>query len=185
LWNSLRANEAGARTMASALYGDAPRCLAYLDPTVRKSAPSLLSQQLALMTPERTAESLIGLTGREHLIDTEAEQRRRLAEQRHDLDEKIRADQAARINEAADLEGVQWRNKAREHLTRGDRMWALHFARGLVEKLGVAQMTNRLRWVSSRAYRARRWSSPMTKSALPCMMGWPRVSAPPSRCIRS
>ena len=46
LWNSLRANEAGARTMASVLYGDAPRCLAYLDPTIRKSAPSLLSQQL-------------------------------------------------------------------------------------------------------------------------------------------
>ncbi len=142
LWNSLRANEAGARTMASALYGDAPRCLAYLDPTVRKSAPSLLSQQLALMTPERIAESLIGLTGREHLIDTEAEQRRRLAEQGHDLDEKMQADQAARINEAADLEGVQWRNKAREHLTRGDSMWALHFARGLVEKLGEERDAN-------------------------------------------
>ena len=135
LWSSLRGNEAGARTMASVLYGDAPRCLAYLDPTVRKSAPSLLSQQLANMTPERIAESLIGLTGREHLIDTEAEQRRRLAEQEHDLGEKIRADAAARINETADLEGVDWRNKARVHLARGDQMWELHFARGLVEKL--------------------------------------------------
>jgi len=135
LWNELRANEAGARSFASALYGDAPRCLAYLDPTIRKSAPSLLSQQLAHMTPERIAESLIGLTGREHLLDTEAEQRRRLAEQRLDLDDKIDADKAARVNEAADLEGVRWRDRARERLARGDLLWELHFARGLLEKL--------------------------------------------------
>ena len=87
------------------------------------------------MTPERIAESLIGLTGREHLIDTEAEQRRRLAEQEHDLREKVQADKAARINEAADLEGVGWRNTARTHLGHGDRMWELHFARGLMEKI--------------------------------------------------
>ena len=135
LWTALRANEAGARSFPSVLYGDAPRCLAYLDPTIRKSAPSLLSQQLAHMTPERIAESLIGLTGREHLLDTEAEQRRRLAEQKLDLDDKVGADKAARVNEAADLEGVHWRDRAREHLARGDALWELHFARGLLEKL--------------------------------------------------
>lgn len=135
LWTGLRANEAGARSFPFVLYGDAPRCLAYLDPTIRKSAPSLLSQQLVHMTPERIAESLIGLTGREHLLDTEAEQRRRLAEQKLDLDDKIGADNAARVNETADLEGVHWRNRTREHLARGDALWELHFARGLLEKL--------------------------------------------------
>jgi hypothetical protein len=136
LWEALpRANELGSKRLAGTLYGEAPRCMAYLDANVRRSVPSLLSQQLAQLSPERIAEALIGLTGREHLLDTEVEQRRRLAEQKELLATREGEDKDKRLAEQVDLDGVHHRNAARAHLAEGERMWHLHFAKGLIDVL--------------------------------------------------
>ncbi len=134
LWEALpRAQELGPKRFATDLYGDAPRCMAYLDTPMRPSSPSLLSQQMTEMTPARIGEALIELTGRQRLLETEAEQRRRLAEQKSSLAERQEADAQARVDEQADLDAVQDRERSRQHLAEGEHMWRLHFARGFLE----------------------------------------------------
>lgn len=134
LWEALpRAHELGPRRFAVELYGDAPRCMAYLDTPMRPSAPSLLSQQMTEMSAERIGQALIELTGRQGLLETEEEQRGKLAEQQSRLAEKRSVDERDRIDEQADLDAVHHRDRSRAHLAEGERMWRLHFARGFVE----------------------------------------------------
>lgn len=134
LWEAMpRAQELGPKRFATELYGDAPRCMAYLDTPMRPSAPSLLSQQMTEMTPERIGEALIELTGRQQLLDTEQEQRRTLSEQRSLLEQKQADDERARVDEQADLDAVHHRERSRQHLSEGEHMWRLHFARGFLD----------------------------------------------------
>ena len=134
LWEALgRAGTLGSKKLTAALYGDAPRCMAYLDTTLRPGAPSLLSQQMTEMTPERIGESLIALTGRESLLDQELEQRRRLAEQHLGLDGQGAEDARTRVEEQAELAAVEGRDRARSLLADGEHLWRLHFARGYLD----------------------------------------------------
>ncbi|MEU2032738.1 hypothetical protein [Nocardia amamiensis] len=134
LWEALpRTQELGPKRFADELYGQAPRCMAYLDTPMRPSAPSLLSQQMTEMTPARIGEALIELTGRQGLLETEKEQRSKLAEHKVRLADKIAEDAQARVNEQTDLDGVRHRNLARQHLADGEHMWRLHFARGYLD----------------------------------------------------
>lgn len=134
LWEAMpRTQEIGPKRFATELYGDAPRCMAYLDTPMRPSAPSLLSQQMTEMTPARIGEALIELTGRQGLLETEEEQRNRLAEQKSQLETKKLEDERARVDEQADLDAVHHRNQSRVHLAEGEHMWRLHFARGYLE----------------------------------------------------
>lgn len=134
LWDSLgRAGTLGSKKLATSLYGDAPRCMAYLDTTLRPGAPSLLSQQMTEMTPERIGESLIALTGRESLLDQELEQRRRLAEQHLGLTDKEAEDAKTRVEEQAELSAVEGRDRSRALLADGEHLWRLHFARGYLD----------------------------------------------------
>ncbi|MDP9458687.1 MAG: hypothetical protein M3Q22_00040 [Actinomycetota bacterium] len=122
LWNALPATqgrELGAQRMATALYGEAPRCMAYLDTTLRKAAPSLLSQQMTEMRPEEIGESLIALTGRDNLLETEQEQRRALAEHTARLADQKNLHTAWLREEDADLDGVRARDCA-QTLGHGD-----------------------------------------------------------------
>jgi hypothetical protein len=60
LWQELPAgNTISARRMAQELYGDAPRCLSYLDTELRPSIPSLLSQQMKKMKPDEIGSALL------------------------------------------------------------------------------------------------------------------------------
>ncbi|MBB5912179.1 hypothetical protein BJY24_001046 [Nocardia transvalensis] len=134
LWEALpRTQELGPRRFAGELYGQAPRCMAYLDTPMRPSAPSLLSQQMTEMTPARIGDALIELTGRQGLLETEKEQRSKLAEQQDRLATTIAEDSQARTNEQTDLDAVHHRNQARQHLADGEHMWRLHFASGYLD----------------------------------------------------
>lgn len=134
LWDALAPGGTfGARRLTAALYGDAPRCMAYLDTTLRPGAPSLLSQQMTEMTPERIGESLIALTGREGLLDHELEQRRRLAEQHLGLRDLEARDERTRAEEQAELAAVEDRDRSRAALADGEHLWRLHFARGYLD----------------------------------------------------
>lgn len=146
VWASLpRNSELGAKTFTEKLYGDAPRCMAYVDTTLRPAAPSLLSQEMTKMPPAVIGDALIELTGRQGLLETEEEQRGRLAEKREDLTERLREDAQARINEQADLDAVTSRNKARQFLQQGEHAWRLHYAKGYLDVLVEEQVaTDRL-----------------------------------------
>jgi hypothetical protein len=140
LWAALPdRTELGSQKMTTALYGDAPRCMAYLDTTLRPSSPSLLSQQMTEMTPDRIGEALIALTGRETLLDQERETRRKLAEQQIGLREQERANADIERNEDAELEGVAGRDRARAFLDEGERLWHLHHARGYLDAVAAAE----------------------------------------------
>lgn len=140
LWDELpRSQELGPKSMARELYGAAPRCMAYLDTPLRKSGPSLLSQQMTEMDPARIGEALIDLTGRAGLLEEEESQRSMLAEQQIGLREKEAEDLRARVDEQSDLDGVHHRDQARRHLAEGEHMWMLHFARGYLDVTATIQ----------------------------------------------
>ncbi|WP_327643734.1 hypothetical protein [Micromonospora zamorensis] len=133
LWSDLpRAQELGPRNFATELYGEAPRCMAYLDTPMRPTAPSLLSQQMTEMTPEQLGTALIELTGRQGLLETELVQRGRLADQQETLRAKQVEDEKDRIREQTDLDAVGSRDRSREYLKQGESLWRLHFAKGLL-----------------------------------------------------
>jgi hypothetical protein len=122
-----------ARAMQATLYGDAPRCMAYLDTTLRRAAASLLSQQMTEMTPEAIGQSLIDLAGLRQVLEQEQAQRSALAEQqRAQSDAEITHERRLR-EEDAELAAVANRQRARAALTHGALMWRLHFARRYVD----------------------------------------------------
>lgn len=64
IWASIPPTQrCSARAMQAVLYGDAPRCMAYVDSPLHRSTASLLSQQMTDMAPEPIRQSLIDLTG--------------------------------------------------------------------------------------------------------------------------
>lgn len=133
LWASLkRDSQFSARKMSQALYGDAPRCMAYLDTTLRKASPSLLSQQMTEMSPTAIGQSLIDLAGLREQFEAEQSQRSTLAEQERKLVETRRDNVDRTRVEDAELAAVRARAKAREELTYGALLWRLHFAKRYV-----------------------------------------------------
>ncbi|MEH0819219.1 MULTISPECIES: hypothetical protein [unclassified Micromonospora] len=140
LWEQMpRSTERGSRDMASTLFGNAPRCLAYLDSTLRPSVPSLLSQQMTQMSPDRIGEALIALTGRDQLLHNEVEVRRKHADQLAVLDSRAQEDKRDRLVEDAQLEELRRRESAREALAEADRCWNAYLAQGFIEKSELHQ----------------------------------------------
>jgi hypothetical protein len=136
IWAGLPSvNRTSARRMAQQLYGNAPRCLSYLDTPLRKHIPSLLSQQLTEMTPEDIGESLIALAGLADPIEREEKQRGELADQQRRLALAEAENVTIRAEEDTDLAAVTARDEARERLAAGERMWRLHFAKGFLDVL--------------------------------------------------
>jgi hypothetical protein len=136
-WSMLPSNtQLGAHTYAERLYGDSPRCLAYVARRGKqRSAASLLQMNAGGFSPEQIGDDLIRLTGRAAAFETEAQQRQRLDEAQGTLREKQRADERARRDEEHQLAGVLARNASREHLDQAQEVWRLHFARGYLDKL--------------------------------------------------
>jgi hypothetical protein len=136
LWQALpRDHEIGPKNMRTKLYGSAPKGIAYVDTSMRKSAPSLLSQQMTEMSPQQIADALIELTGRQGLLETEEEQRGLLATHQQDLAAQQQQDRENRAREEIELDAVRKRDQSRERLTEGERLWRLHFARGYLDVL--------------------------------------------------
>lgn len=130
------ATQLGARNYAERLYGDSPRCLAYVaERGKQKSAPSLLQMNAGGFTPEQIGDDLIRLTGRASVFENEAAQRQRLDESQRALAERQDSHERFSRDESEQLGGVFARNASRRHLAEAERIWQLHFARGLLDVL--------------------------------------------------
>jgi hypothetical protein len=136
-WDAMPSStQLGAHHYAERLYGDSPRCLAYVARRGKqRSAPSLLQMNAGGFSPEQIGDDLIRLTGRAAAFETEGEQRQHLDEAQRALADKQRAAEHARREEEAQLSGVNTRNAARAHLADAERIWRLHFARGYLDVL--------------------------------------------------
>jgi hypothetical protein len=135
VWGELGSgNESGSRGYVERLFGDSPRCLAYVAKrgTVRSEA-SLLQMDAGAFSPNEIGQQLIALTGRGSLFNAERESRSRLHEANEKLAAKIADSAAADAAEDAQLAGVHARNDARHYLHDAERHWRLHFAQGLVQ----------------------------------------------------
>ncbi|WP_053615809.1 hypothetical protein [Nocardiopsis sp. NRRL B-16309] len=135
LWGQLPAKSSnGAQSMGEFLYGDAPRCLAYLDTSMRPMVASLLSQQMTSMAPDAIGDALIALTGQSRLLVKEQKGRVKYDEAAQELRVQEVNDQNRRIAEAAQLAAIDRRDLARQALTAANRSWELHLAVGLGER---------------------------------------------------
>lgn len=134
IWGSIPPTQrCSARALQATLYGDAPRCMAYLDTTLRRATASLLSQQMTEMSPEAIGQSLIDLAGLREVLEQEQQQRNALAEQQRAQAEAVISHERRLQEEEAELAAVANRQRARRALARGALMWRLHFARRYVD----------------------------------------------------
>ncbi len=137
VWASLpAASELGAHTYVDTLYGRSPRCLAYVAARGKqRSGPSLLKMDTGAFTPADIGAALVRLTGRSEALETERDQRRKLAEQTGELAETKSDHERKWAQEEETLQGVRLRTVIREKLTAGQHLWHQHLARGLLDTL--------------------------------------------------
>ncbi|MEU9891206.1 hypothetical protein [Sphaerisporangium sp. NPDC051011] len=114
--------------MSEVLYGDAPRCLTYLDTQMRPRVASLLSQQMTEMEPETIGDSLIALAGLDSELATETIQRGKFLKHEAELAAAVANDVKARVQDEADLAGVIARQEARERIEQGRVLWRRYLA---------------------------------------------------------
>lgn len=136
VWASLPRNEHGFNSYARVLFGDAPRCLAYVQQRGdAPNEPSLLQMNAGSFPPDGIGDSLIRLTGQRHLLDTEREQRTVHAEHVERVETHASRHETTFAGEELHLHDVARRDNARELLERADEQWSRHFAAGLIENL--------------------------------------------------
>lgn len=145
LWQALpREGTIGTRSMGRQLYGEAPRCLSYLDTPLRPSAPSLLSQEMTKMSPAEIGRALIALAGLTGQLDLEREQRNKTLEQRIRLRTAEDEARSAREDEDVQLVAIGARETARTLLAKAKDAWRHYAARQYLDALaadGVAGET--------------------------------------------
>ena len=129
LWQELpQAGVISARRMAQELYGDAPRCLSYLDTSLRPSIPSLLSQEMTKMRPAEIGTALIALAGRTGQLEEENHNRGTTLELQAKLKDQEGQENLTRIREDAELAGVSARDRARVLLADAQQKWTRYAA---------------------------------------------------------
>ena len=136
-WASLpAASELGAHAYVDILYGRSPRCLAYVAARGKqRSGPSLLKMDTGAFTPADIGTALVRLTGRSEALETERDQRRKLAEQSGELAATKSDHEHKWAQEEETLHGVRLRTVIREKLAAGQHLWHQHLARGLLDTL--------------------------------------------------
>ncbi len=136
-WAALpAASELGAHTYADVLYGRSPRCLAYVAARGKqRSGPSLLKMDTGAFTPADIGAALVRLTGRSEALETEREQRRKLADETRQLEETKTGHARKWDEEEETLRGVRLRAAVRAKLAEGQHLWRQHLARGLLDTL--------------------------------------------------
>jgi hypothetical protein len=129
LWQQLPKDQTiSARNLASKLYGEAPRCLSYLDTSMRPSAPSLLSQEMTKMRPDEIGMALIALSGLSGQLDEENKARNKRIEIQAEYAEAEEKDRRERVNEDAQLTAIDARDSARSLLSKAGGKWRLYAA---------------------------------------------------------
>jgi len=138
LWAALPSRtELGAHTYAEELYGPSPRALAYVsDRGSRHSGPSLLKMQAGQFKPHEIGEQLIALTGRAGAFEEEHRIRAQLDDRTRQLESRRAEDADKHAREEGELESVRQRQRARAQVAISAESWELHFARGLLDRLG-------------------------------------------------
>lgn len=146
-WESLpSATELGPEHYAERLYGDSPRCLAYVSRRgKRRSGDSLLQMNAGGFSPEQIGHDLIRLTGRAAGFEAEEKARFKLDKAKQALEARELADQRAWREEERQMTSVVARNRARTFLAEAKEMWRLHFARGYLDVLGRRDELTRAR----------------------------------------
>jgi chromosome segregation protein len=154
-WEALpSATEVGPEHYAERLYGDSPRCLAYVSRRgTRRSEASLLQMNAGGFTPEQIGHDLIRLTGRAAGFEAEEKARRSLDKAKRTLEERELSDQRAWREEERQLSSVVARNRARSLLAEAEEMWRLHFARGYLDVLDRRDEYTRARDVARQTLR--------------------------------
>jgi hypothetical protein len=129
LWQQLPKDQTiSARNLARKLYGEAPRCLSYLDTSMRPSAPSLLSQEMTKMRPEEIGMALIALSGLSGQLEEENKARNKRIEIQAKYAEAEEKDRQERVNENTQLAAIDARDKARSLLREAEGKWRLYAA---------------------------------------------------------
>lgn len=129
LWQELpHAGVISAKRMAQELYGDAPRCLSYLDTSLRPAIPSLLSQEMTKMRPAEIGTALIALAGRTGQLEEENHNRGTTLELQAKLKDQEGYEDLTRIREDAELAGVCARDRAGTLLADAQRKWTRYAA---------------------------------------------------------
>ena len=114
LWQQLPKDQTiSARNLARTLYGEAPRCLSYLDTSMRPSVPSLLSQEMTKMRPDEIGMALIALSGLSGQLEEENKARNKRIEIYAKHAEAEKKDKEERIKENAQLASIEARDAAR------------------------------------------------------------------------
>jgi hypothetical protein len=136
-WASLPvASELGAQTYVDTLYGRSPRCLAYVTARGKqRSGPSLLKMDTGAFTPADIGAALMRLTGRSETLETERDQRRKLAQKTSELAEAKSDHVRMGAQEEETLRGVRLRTAIRGKLDAGQHLLHQHLARGLLDTL--------------------------------------------------
>jgi len=129
LWQQLPKEQTiSARNLAGKLYGEAPRCLSYLDTSMRPSAPSLLSQELTKMRPDEIGMALIALSGLSGQLEEENTARNKRIEIQVEYAKAEEKDKKERVNENAQLAAIDARDGARSLLSGAGEKWRLYAA---------------------------------------------------------
>ena len=129
LWQQLpRDQTISARNLARTLYGEAPRCLSYLDTSMRPSAPSLLSQEMTKMRPDEIGLALIALSGLSGQLEEENTARNKRIEIRAQHAEAVEKDKEECVKENAQLAAIDARDTARSLLSGAGEKWRLYAA---------------------------------------------------------
>lgn len=129
LWQQLPKDQTiSARNLARKLYGEAPRCLSYLDTSMRPSAPSLLSQEMTKMRPDEIGMALIALSGLSGQLEEENTARNKRIEIQVEHAKAEEKDKKERVNENAQLAAIDARDRARSLLSGAGEKWHLYAA---------------------------------------------------------
>lgn len=138
LWAQLPKPEWGSRTYAHELFGAAPRCMAWLQARGNQTpGKSLLRLSQEMLEPEQIGAALLELLGRDDVLDQDRAARAELDATTRDVEERLNDDITRRRQEDDELRAIYGREQARRLLGRADRLWELHYAKGLCD--GVAR----------------------------------------------
>ena len=125
-----------ARDLPRTLYGEHVRCVSFLSTSVRASVtPNLLAQPLNEISERRIFEAIAALTGIDHELEKERQARR------HEYDHLQEASDAesdlATWEESAQVieDGIDARDRAREHIVEAADRWRSRTARLLCDAL--------------------------------------------------
>ncbi|MBT2406005.1 MULTISPECIES: hypothetical protein [unclassified Streptomyces] len=141
----------GPTEYAEALYGRAPRLLAYIATRGGiRSRPSLLKLDAGNFNPAQIGDALLSLTGRGAILSNDVAARKALAQTQADLDEKLKQGKASHRAEEAILHSVDARNRARRETVRASDFHHRARARALIDaQIRTQRITAQLAAVDS------------------------------------